>query len=172
MVDQVYDKICDGKPFPVVHWRNRTGENCLQSGYWSKRACKEEDSLNIQIMSQLTDLMVQRLLDYLDVEKYECVYIASPPIPQEFVLKIAAKFPHTVTLSHVLKLSPEISKHRDDVYAISILEQEIAVRADLFIGWRESSWTQSVYRMRNSKGRKNVPLPRVPGMPKVLQVIW
>ncbi|XP_077864522.1 uncharacterized protein LOC144350023 [Saccoglossus kowalevskii] len=27
LVDGVYDAICDGTPFAVVHWRNRTGEN-------------------------------------------------------------------------------------------------------------------------------------------------
>ncbi|XP_070548605.1 uncharacterized protein [Ptychodera flava] len=170
MVDEVYGTICDGKEFPVIHWRNRTGEGCLLGTPWQKKVCKAEDSMNLKIMSELVTLMVDSLVEYMHSSNYQCVYIAYPPYEQEFVNKLKDKSLGIFSLRDIM--SSEISRYKDDNYVLSIIEQEIAVRAKLFIGWRESSWTRIVYNIRYPLNRPNLPLPRVPNMPKVLQVIW
>ncbi|XP_070547522.1 uncharacterized protein [Ptychodera flava] len=168
MVDPIYDKICDGERFAVVHWRNRTGENCIAGSNWAPNICKEKEQAEVKALIGLSNQIAHSIADFVKSMNYKCIYISYPPFEQDLVRRLDNLVPKIFSLRDVYRMSPEITSHKDDLYIISMVEQEISLRADFFIGWRVSSWSGIVARMRDAKERPRKVLSLLPGMPKEL----
>lgn len=168
MIDPIFNKICDGQDFAVIHWRNRTGENCIAGSNWAPNICKEKEQAEVKALIDLSPKIAKSIADFVNSMNFKCIYVSYPPFEQDLIHRLDNLIPKIFSLRDVYKMSPEISSHKDDLYILSMIEQEISLRAKFFVGWRVSSWSGIVARMRDAQNAPRKVLSLLPGMPKEL----
>nr|XP_006824357.1 PREDICTED: uncharacterized protein LOC100375788 [Saccoglossus kowalevskii] len=172
LVDSVFEKICDGKPFVAVHWRNQTGERCAPGLYYNVAHCNAREYPAIFTLAKIAPRIVESLAQYISNREYKCIFIAYPPYSHRFVDHVGKLVQKVYSVEYIISASPRIAQHIHDSYMMSMIQQEIAVRADIFIGWSQSSWSSTVYNMREPKGGENVHFSDIPNMPTQIETVW
>ncbi|XP_077987105.1 uncharacterized protein LOC144441409 [Glandiceps talaboti] len=161
MADDGMKKVCRGN-FAVMHWRNKTGE-CT-----TRNAVCNDFSQSLEILLSAATAIVNDITKLLSVHNLTCLYMAKPMYQQEMETLIKKTKLDVYSLSDLLEISPEIKKYEEDNYILSLVEQEIAERAKLFISSRSSNWSYYVEYTRNLRKKKTVGLQEFPSVPKEL----
>ncbi|XP_077867654.1 uncharacterized protein LOC144356980 [Saccoglossus kowalevskii] len=95
-----------------------------------------------------------------------CMYIAFPPFTKRILDIIGDNIPNYFTKQDIVNLVPHIAEYKDDNYVISLVEQELAIRAVEFIGCQGSAWTDQVVKARTQIRKKSVMINSLPGVPR------
>nr|XP_006825040.1 PREDICTED: uncharacterized protein LOC102801701 [Saccoglossus kowalevskii] len=153
--------ICNQDPFLVFHWRNHTGERCK---FWNLRGsiC---DPYFLSLVDY-ADRIAHNLLAVMSERNAKCLYIAYPPFSEEIANILRPYIQTLVTRDDLFVRVPTLSPYHDDNYVISLIEQEIAVRADCFLGNRGSGWSIMTSYARRAIGKDTMWLHSAVDMPK------
>ncbi|XP_070554951.1 uncharacterized protein [Ptychodera flava] len=157
--------ICKGERYLAFHWRNRSGERCTM---WGRKQFCNFTRLNL---IQESPQLVKAFKDYMELQKISCVYMAFPPFAKRMYDILRPHIPQLYTKEDLIKTVPSIDAYKNDNFVVSLVEQEIIKRADIFIGCRKSAWTHFAKSERDSMNRSTIYLNSVEGMPKVVSAI-
>ncbi|XP_077867653.1 uncharacterized protein LOC144356978 [Saccoglossus kowalevskii] len=159
----ITNTMCKGKPYIAFHWRNRTGERC---DIWYTNKNRSLCDFKLLTLQNSSKQLVKVIKNYMNKEKLLCMYIAFPPFTKRILDIIGDNIPNYFTKQDIINLVPDIAKYKDDNYVISLVEQEIAIRAAKFIGCRGSAWTNQVVKGRTQIRKKSVMINSLPGVPR------
>ncbi|XP_077977403.1 uncharacterized protein LOC144432963 [Glandiceps talaboti] len=150
-VKEVIPRLCEGKPILGFHWRNKTGEQC-RVGHLG-----EENSPRCINLSQSQQDTIKTLLKDINeiIEQYEigCMFVAHAPgeDSKDFMDVLFSNYSSSITIDDVINLRhPGIDSYGGDDYFISLIEQEICARSQVFIGNGNSNWSTFVFRERQA----------------------
>ncbi|XP_077977289.1 uncharacterized protein LOC144432866 [Glandiceps talaboti] len=164
-VDNILPKLCEGKPFMSLHWRNKTGERC-RVGLHLKQSSRCKEMYRVQQSAR--HLISGSLLGVMKKHDASCLYIALPPKETKSIVPLlSAAIPRIITMDDVIALhNPDIDSLNGDDYFISLLEQEICSRSTVFVGNGNSNWSVFIYRERRAFGNKpTYDIADLPGFP-------
>ncbi|XP_077986636.1 uncharacterized protein LOC144441003 [Glandiceps talaboti] len=149
IADNFERQMCNGEPYVVVHWRINDEFMAMWCNVMKSVDCQLFQKLNStgpQIATQLQKAV-------MNVPRLRCVYIAQPPASWDFVSHLRAINLTVFTSDDVLKRLG-LNVLYEDNYVLSLVEQELASRAVMFIGSSGSSWTCFVRRERQLRDDK------------------
>ncbi|XP_077980211.1 uncharacterized protein LOC144435493 [Glandiceps talaboti] len=134
VAEAAMDRMCDGKPYLAIHWRNKSGEGC-------RSRCDK-----IPLMVQTNENAVNVVRDIrmlLHQYNLSCTYVAYPPYAALFMKNLKrSKIPNLFDNEYLMSdKHHELDIYKRDDYMLSLLEQEICRQSDVFLGWKQSSWT-------------------------------
>ncbi|XP_070562287.1 uncharacterized protein [Ptychodera flava] len=160
--------LCDGKPYLAFHWRNKTGEQCDigNRAAWNDPRCAGA----IENMRQYGGDKVAAAV-YNVMRKYQisCLYISYVPYSEAIVTSFAKIVPST-RIYNALKtfqsLPDNLSPLMKDDFMLSLLEQEVCYRAEVFIGVQYSNWSEFIFDERDADGAISYHLDQLPGVPE------
>ncbi|XP_002741218.1 uncharacterized protein LOC100370034 [Saccoglossus kowalevskii] len=170
MADKVVNKMCDGR-FLAMHWRNRTGERCTYD--FDARECVDL----MKKVDESAEIISSAVKNIMNKYKLKCLYIAHPVHSD----KIISYFSSSLLISNIYNTAtllhdndPDVKVFKNSLYLLSLLEQEICFRADIFLGWSQSYWSQFVKLDRIGVGKDALfynDLPEIEDDRK-LDLIW
>ncbi|XP_070573641.1 uncharacterized protein [Ptychodera flava] len=164
MGNRVKSKMCGGKPYIAIHWRNRTGEACEFNLVLNGAERCAGDLLTLSNASQSIAEAVGVLAKDLGID---CVYIAAPPRRQAFVDSLRNTVPNVATAFDITAMTDKkLRRLRKDNYKLSLVEQEVCAGAELFLSCGRSNWSDFVRIGRELVGRKVLYLRDLLGVPK------
>ncbi|XP_070534929.1 uncharacterized protein [Ptychodera flava] len=168
LTKRVIPQICQGKPYVSMQWRNKTGEMCVFDMWvpWGELDC----SSHFEELRQAAEYVSTAVSQYMKQNNFECVFLTFPPGSEEITQILGSKVQKIVTSAQLSQLRvPGIDEIADDNYFVSLLEQEIATRAPMFIGCNKSSWTQVVSYTRTANDQPTLYLRDIENIPKNLK---
>ncbi|XP_077865446.1 uncharacterized protein LOC144352013 [Saccoglossus kowalevskii] len=148
--------------YAVLHWRNKTGERCLSA---NGSYCSIRHAKNLKLLKKDSKTIASSLHAYLEKAGLKYLYVAALPYEQFIVKSLRESLFFTYTVEDAYNVSPLLDHYRGDTYVLSLVEQEIAEQATMFIGTTSSSWTFFVENSRNLEGKKTVYIQKLPGIP-------
>ncbi|XP_077983440.1 uncharacterized protein LOC144438262 [Glandiceps talaboti] len=164
--DLIVPDICDGQPYLALHYRNKTGEGC----HFFLDVRQERCDMLIPMISSIADMVTKIVTSYMTKYGLECLYVAHPLWSGEIVNHLALKVPRNKIYSSGMILNSEdsrLSLYKNDVYFLSLLEQEICSRASLFLGCGRSNWSSFVWKERMAEGKgQSYFLNQLPEVPR------
>ncbi|XP_077977868.1 uncharacterized protein LOC144433426 [Glandiceps talaboti] len=142
-VSELMPQLCNGGPVLTFHWRNKTGELCLHE----KMVCHDN---YFEHQERMLELLSKDIKDIQRKRKINCVFAAYSPEESKHFLNIFKSYiPNVITMDDVINLhNPGIESYNGDDYFLSLIEQEICARSDVFIGNGKSNWSIFVLRER------------------------
>ncbi|XP_070566551.1 uncharacterized protein [Ptychodera flava] len=160
MADDAKSFICSGRPYGALHWRNMTGEPCKRD----PAVCERPQRLLREHLATIA----RKTEAFLKSNNVSCLYISCPLLGCDAVHAFEKVIPEVITRVNISNSVDAVSKFRDDNYVIALVEQEIAIRAAVFIKNRWSNWSMFVEYARNVKGKPTISLSDIPGIPEEL----
>ncbi|XP_006825251.1 uncharacterized protein LOC102805411 [Saccoglossus kowalevskii] len=177
--ERVANSLCDGKPYMALHWRNRTGEPCRLKekrsgigktfiGYASETKCLQR-ARELQLVNEVARRLPRDISAIMKDYGFPCIYIAYPPYSETIIdVFNKAKVPGIRTIHDMINSGdPDVQRYKDDQYVMSLLEQEICIRAKVFIQRRESNWSEIVKYARDIQGGITMVQQFLPSYTKV-----
>ncbi|XP_070546648.1 uncharacterized protein [Ptychodera flava] len=164
IVDVIYDQICDGKPYLAYHFRNRTAEMpCIFQV--NPEACKAI----VEELNELSEMASAALYELMTRESIECIYVACPLWSKGITLILSKMIPmnHIITFQDI-EISSEYTTFIGDYYMLSLIEQEIAFRAQIFVSAGFSKWSQIVVEGREAIGRTSYNIRQLAKIPETV----
>ncbi|XP_070574423.1 uncharacterized protein [Ptychodera flava] len=152
--DRVLRDVCNGKPYMALHYRNKTGEGC----HFFLDVRREQCALLVPAISEAAVALATTVANYMVQHGLECLYVAHPLWSSEIIKHLSAEIPReNIYDSRSIYESQRygLALFKSDMYFLSLLEEEICLRADAFIGSMVSNWSKFVVRERESVGRGN-----------------
>ncbi|XP_006815302.2 uncharacterized protein LOC102806520 [Saccoglossus kowalevskii] len=171
MAEEIVDNLCDGQQYVLLHWRNRSSEICLNDSAYSKQSlCTPEKQAYYQLFTnkRIMSTVAMAISDFISSHNIKCLYVAHPRFEQEIIKSLKDIVPHLYTVNDVMALSSDLHKYKDDNYVISLVEQEIAEKAEIFIRWSKSFWSDMVQNKRDLNNKTTVVYNELPGIPRQL----
>ncbi|XP_070546681.1 uncharacterized protein [Ptychodera flava] len=166
--DSLVDGICEGDRFLTYHWRNKTTE---QPCYFGHEKYKGHCEAIRKEVLKLADFAVDAVLNLMKKENIECLYIACPLWSLEIVDIFSRRLPRNrIYISEDLKVPPKYQYLFKDYYTLSLLEQEIAYRAAIFIAAGWSNWSDFVSEGRAATGRPTFNIRELAMIPENVDV--
>ncbi|XP_070567446.1 uncharacterized protein [Ptychodera flava] len=170
--DEIFPRICDGGRLLAVHYRNRTGEMCMYNERFTELCAapgmmKENDENAEVLVDVIYDVWLRR--------GYDCVYVAHPSWSQKFTDLLSGRISRMKIMNgnDVLKMKlTGMDEYRNDNYYFSLLEQEICIYADGFIGWEMSYWDRTVLEQRKEGGKESLTFSELGIQEKVIEQLW
>nr|XP_006820717.1 PREDICTED: uncharacterized protein LOC102807194 [Saccoglossus kowalevskii] len=154
--------ICNGHRFAALHWRNRTGEVCRVGLRANREDITCED--HIQLLNDNSATIARAVHDAMKKDGLDCLYLAYPPYSEDILEYMAAEIPKVYTVSDILVHGiPEYMQ--EDEYYLSLIDQEMASRAALFMASGSSNWSDFVVDERKANGKKNIFIGNLRGIP-------
>nr|XP_006820718.1 PREDICTED: uncharacterized protein LOC100368746 [Saccoglossus kowalevskii] len=167
MADVVMGNICESGPFATVHWRNKSGEICTagaRSGSIDPATCTKK----INYLAKAANLLPEAIMHAVNEYNIQCLYIAHPPYARKIDELLKGKLPRVFSRSDILAnvdlANGPFSQIKDEYY-MSLLEQEMCARSDVFLSCRKSAWSRVVRNEREAHGRISIFLADLPGIP-------
>ncbi|XP_077870435.1 uncharacterized protein LOC144364032 [Saccoglossus kowalevskii] len=169
VTDVIIQKMCDGKPYLAFHWRNKTTEYpCI---FQMRKGLKPNESVSFSCEAKksevllMADKVAENIADIMQKKKIECVYVATLTWSQTIVEHLAKRIPRNkIYISDNITAGDDLSVLRDDLYTMSLVEQEICFRAEIFIASCASHWSQFVMADRDGVGKTTDCTSELPGM--------
>ncbi|XP_070557707.1 uncharacterized protein [Ptychodera flava] len=163
LVDALVEKLCGGDPFLAVHWRNKTGESCL-----AVNVCEGDMLEDVQTLIKLSPNISDAIIDYMNDMNSTCIYVSHPPFEQQILVDLKSKLSveRIITQADVTRFA-EMKSYADHTNVISLIEQEICLRARVFLPWfTKDAWSSYVATERHAHGLPTKGLSDLPQMPK------
>ncbi|XP_077867660.1 uncharacterized protein LOC144356990 [Saccoglossus kowalevskii] len=151
MAEDVTRKLCDGKPYMAVHWRNKSAEDCNRA---KTKSCPIAKDVALTAKSAAIDIR-----NFMQNNSLFCIYVALPPYSKDMLTILRdAKVPGVKGFDDIsTNQYPEIAKLKDP-YEISLLEQEICTQSKAFLGTKFSAWTRMARLYRDGLGKPTLTL--------------
>ncbi|XP_077861466.1 uncharacterized protein LOC144341670 [Saccoglossus kowalevskii] len=163
-IDLVQRNVFHGKPFMALHFRTRAEEGC-RDGMPNCDTTRKE-AMRRSAISVSKDL---RLL--MKKRNISTIYVALPNYAMEYTNLFQKRLDNVLTRVDLVTM-PTIAVMKDDNYMMSLVEQEICTRAELFVGWVYSYWSQMVIFQRNLSSRESINIKTLNGWdPKGLHLV-
>lgn len=126
VADKVRSRICGGRPYLSLHWRNKTGEQCQKDGpKWNDTIC----SLLLSSLINAMDQFATDLQNIMNNHHLTCIYVAYLSYSQEIINVLSKKILLIATAADIAFInSPDVIQIVEDEYMFSLLEQEICYR--------------------------------------------
>ncbi|XP_077868277.1 uncharacterized protein LOC102807194 [Saccoglossus kowalevskii] len=161
-VDRAMTKFCNGGSYAAIHWRNKTGESCRVGLRANREDITCED--HIQLLNDNSATIARAVHDAMKKDGLDCLYLAYPPYSEDILEYMAAEIPKVYTVSDILVHGiPEYMQ--EDEYYLSLIDQEMASRAALFMASGSSNWSDFVVDERKANGKKNIFIGNLRGIP-------
>ncbi|XP_070547053.1 uncharacterized protein [Ptychodera flava] len=162
-VDAMSAELCKGERYLAYHWRNKTAEQPCYFGHGTGESHCETIKKEVRKMA---DLAVDGVLDLMEKENIECLYIACPLWSLEIVDIFSERLPRNqIYISQDLKVPPKYQTFFEDYYTLSLVEQEIAHRAAVFVASGYSNWSDFVSEGRIAIGRPTFSIREIARIP-------
>ncbi|XP_070541292.1 uncharacterized protein [Ptychodera flava] len=155
--------ICDGKPYAALHWSKKLEDNCddVRDTEYAAKSCR----FRRELLLNNSALIAKVINDLMGLQGWDCLYFSSPLQSQNILVFMAAEIPKVYTVTEILiKYVPADMK--EDDYFISLIEQEICSRAEIFITSSKSMWSDFVSEERRANLRASLMLHQLRGIPK------
>ncbi|XP_070557879.1 uncharacterized protein [Ptychodera flava] len=154
--------ICKGTPYAVLHWR--VNDDFMQM--WCD-ALKSSECKLFRQLNETGEFIAMQIRKTMEEANLHCVYIARPPGSWDLVSHLEKATVNVFTANDVLsQVGRGSGALYEDNYILSLVEQELAARSELFIGSSGSSWTCFVRRERQlTPEKKSVFISETLGFP-------
>ncbi|XP_077977511.1 uncharacterized protein LOC144433076 [Glandiceps talaboti] len=141
-VSELMPELCNGGPVLAFHWRNKTGEIC--------RIRNMTCDGNAETQERMLEMLSRDMKEIQRKNSINCVFVAySQEESQHFINIFKTYNPNVITMDDVINLrNPGIESYNGDDYFISLIEQEICARSEVFIGNGRSNWSVFIFRER------------------------
>ncbi|XP_006819465.2 uncharacterized protein LOC100374429 [Saccoglossus kowalevskii] len=140
--DDIKSHICGNQPYLALHWRDKTTEQCAIRNIF----CDKSSELRMTF-----SVIVQNITSEMKKYNLSCIFIAHPPFSKTIVEEFS-KVIHPENVFDASKISLDMVAGRkdllQDMFKLSLLEQELCTRAEVFIGSSDSSWSLSLMTER------------------------
>nr|XP_006818414.1 PREDICTED: uncharacterized protein LOC102808457 [Saccoglossus kowalevskii] len=164
-VDFVLDNVCQGGRLMALHWRNRTGEACVH--FWRREEVKKECMKIIPEAAQIAKFISQPLKAFMDRENFACMYVAHPNFAKDVMMYLKETIPEDRLIDSDITTTWNMSAFRQlnaDPFQMSLFEQEICYRADLFLRPVVSNWSDFIEEQRLLIGKKTTRVRAIAGL--------
>ncbi|XP_077863333.1 uncharacterized protein LOC100372511 [Saccoglossus kowalevskii] len=147
--------IFHNQPYMAVHFRTKTEEGC-RGNYTN---C---DPDRVAAMKRSAISVSEDFHTLMSKRNISALYMALPNYAMHYKQIFQKKIPNVVTAEDIAAL-PSIAPVKDDNYVMSLVEQELCIRAELFIGWVYSYWSQMVIMQRDLYSKESLGISKLPG---------
>ncbi|XP_070546956.1 uncharacterized protein [Ptychodera flava] len=153
VVDSISEEVCDGDRYLAFHWRNKSAEMpCFFHGGKGEKA--DLCTSSIREIREAAYIAVDAIVDLMARERINCIYVACPLWSMKIIDIFAERMPRQ-NIFNSLRLpdTGKFKRYLQDYYFMSLIEQEIAYRAEIFISAGHSNWSQFVSEGRAVRER-------------------
>ncbi|XP_070547062.1 uncharacterized protein [Ptychodera flava] len=162
-VDHISGTICPEERYLAFHWRNKSTEGPC---FFGREHRDDECATAKKVVRELADLAADAVSDLMKREHIKCIYVACPLWSLEIVDVLSERLPRkNIYISEDLYISPNYKPLLDDYYTLSLVEQEIAYRAAIFVAAGYSNWSDFVSEGRKAIGRTNYNIRELAKIP-------
>ncbi|XP_006812605.2 uncharacterized protein LOC102804952 [Saccoglossus kowalevskii] len=155
MANVVKRVVFQEQSYIAVHFRTKTEEGCRNN----KTHC---DPLMVAGMERAAMDLTEDLCTLMSRRNVSAMYVALPIYAKKYKQIFQKKITNVFSAEDIIAL-PSISPLKDDNYVISLLEQELSIRAKLFISWVRSSWSHMVVLQREVHSKETINISTLPG---------
>ncbi|XP_070546646.1 uncharacterized protein [Ptychodera flava] len=162
------DKICKGESYLVYHWRNMSAE---MPCYFGKETERYKCADVLKETRKVAEIASDSVVDLLKKEHIKCLYVACPLWSLEIVDILSKRMPREdIIISGDLDVPDEYKLYFEDYNLLSLVEQEIAYHAAIFISAGMSNWSDFVKERRDSEGKITFNIRELAGIPKDVDI--
>ncbi|XP_070547215.1 uncharacterized protein [Ptychodera flava] len=131
VVDIMTEDICHGEQYLAFHWRNKSSEMpCFFGRDKSKDRCESI----VREVRKLAHRASDAVSELMEQEHIKCIYVACPLWSLEIVDILARRIPRNrIIVSKDLPIPESDKAFVEDYYIMSLVEQEVAYRAAIFV---------------------------------------
>ncbi|XP_077865354.1 uncharacterized protein LOC144351952 [Saccoglossus kowalevskii] len=126
-----------------------------------EKHCKDTIKESLRRLSELSVDIAAAIKNNLKEKHINNLYIATPEYKHEMVTILKKTLPQVKTENYINLPA----KYKGDNYVWSLVEQEIAQRANYFIGSSTSRWSFFVTFFRSSHNKSSIRLCNLPSFP-------
>ncbi|XP_070546433.1 uncharacterized protein [Ptychodera flava] len=156
-------KICPGRRYLAYHWRNKTAEMACFFGH---ERHENECAWRRKEIRKFAEISAEAVTDLMKSEQIECIYLACPLWALEMVDILSKRIPRaSIFTSGDILGSKKYKTLLDDYYKLSLVEQEICLRAAVFVASHDSSWSKFVVANREANGKTNYNIKTLVKLP-------
>ncbi|XP_070559898.1 uncharacterized protein [Ptychodera flava] len=156
-VTSTVSKFCENDKYLAMHWRNKTSEWCEQNSQ-NRETCT---SLKDKVV-EVTEMIASTVANMMRDSKIKCVYVAYPTGSEEVIKFMNEKILARRRIMTQSDLSIRYPENMEEKEMKLLLEEEICLRAETFIGWPTSTWSQSVVDQRRQAGKESLFFNELP----------
>ncbi|XP_070566142.1 uncharacterized protein [Ptychodera flava] len=149
----IRQNVLKGKPYIAIHWRNKPQEIytafCKFLGNDENPPC-DYYKRDVERMNEISVHLAKSLQKFMKNRNFTQIYVASPPISTNFVGELRSfAVPNVFSARNITgDVVASIDDEKNDPYLWSLVEQQICIDADIFIGHYNSTWSQRVRERR------------------------
>ncbi|XP_070547069.1 uncharacterized protein [Ptychodera flava] len=158
--------ICNGEQYVSFHWRNKSAETpCFFRNEQYPNQCAD---LKPEIR-RWAEVGAEALSNLMKKENIKCIYVACPLWSLEIV-DVLSKWIQRDRI-YISEDVVKMSKHKtllEDFYSLSLVEQEIAFRAAIFVAAGFSNWSDFVAEGREAIGRLTFDIRELANIPETV----
>ncbi|XP_070546234.1 uncharacterized protein [Ptychodera flava] len=164
IVSDLTKKICQGKQYLAYHWRNKTAEIICFFGRESK---EHKCASQRKVIRKFAEISAEAVTNLMKSEQIECIYLACPLWALEMVDILSKLIPRaSIFTSGDILGSTKYQTLLEDYYLLSLVEQEISMRAAVFVATTHSNWSSFVMANRVANGRTNYNIRSIVKLPE------
>ncbi|XP_070547084.1 uncharacterized protein [Ptychodera flava] len=154
--------ICHGESYVVFHWRNRSAEMPCFFGRDKGIPCADL----LKEIRKVAEQACDAIADLMKRENIKCIYVACPLWSLEIIDILSKRIPRKdIFISGDLDVPDKFKRYFEDYYMLSLVDQEIAARAAIFISQGSSNWSDFVKELRDTSGRVTYNIRELAGIP-------
>ncbi|XP_006818413.1 uncharacterized protein LOC102808223 [Saccoglossus kowalevskii] len=164
-VDTVLRHACQGGHMMALHWRNRTGETCFHFSAADK--VKEKCRKAIPEAAIAAEMVAHSVKWHMEKENTTCLFVAHPHYSKPAIDYFKKVIPgYRVIDSDIARelKAPETDRIKNDMYLMSLFDQEMCYRSKLFLRQRYSSWSDFIEEQRNVIGTSTMRIAQLQGL--------
>ncbi|XP_070547036.1 uncharacterized protein [Ptychodera flava] len=156
--------LCQGQSYLSLHWRNKSSEMpCFFGREKEGRLCAPFREKT----RELAEIAADAVSDLMKREHIKCIYVACPLWSLEIIDILAKRIPKKdIFISADLAFPDKYKQLSDDYYMVSLVEQEIAYRAAIFVSAGYSNWSDFVRERRDAEGMVTHNIRDLAGIPE------
>ncbi|XP_070534320.1 uncharacterized protein [Ptychodera flava] len=156
----IRENVFKGQPYLAVHWRNKPQEiykSFCENFSNAKNPKCEYYTRDLRLMKNATHHVAKSIQNFMKANNLTQVYVATPPMSTN-IMKVLRSLGVAKTFSAENMTSNGYAKEMGDPYIWSLLEQQICINSDVFIGHYNSTWSFRVRESRSVNLAKSVSI--------------
>ncbi|XP_070546658.1 uncharacterized protein [Ptychodera flava] len=151
VADSLSGDICDGGRYITFHFRNKSTEMpCIFGMELYDGHC----DIKVKRTREMSELARDAIIDLMKRANIGCIYVACPLWSMEIRDIFSERIARQKVITYLdLQVPTEYKTFLEDFYMLSLVEQGIAFRADIFVGAGFSKWSDFVVEERSAFSR-------------------
>ncbi|XP_070546235.1 uncharacterized protein [Ptychodera flava] len=163
IVNDLTNKICQGKQYLAYHWRNQSAEMIC---FFGRERHENDCASQRKVIRKFAEISAEAVTNLMRKEQIECIYLACPLWALDMVDILSKRIPRaSIFTSGDILGSPKYQTLLEDYYTLSLVEQEISMRAAVFVATTHSNWSNFVTANRRTNGRSNYNIKDIVKLP-------